>query len=209
MQVLDWPLSPSAVKFGPIWNVGEPEFGFPPIRTRSPYWAFEYSHPPADETTRREVAALLNKGRGLAAYRVYDPRVPYPQYWEKIVRDSGSTSIVPTITVTAVDKAASTITVTSDGSGDIVSADDPIAFDLNGQRHYFRATDRTEISGSTDIPVAFRPRSTEGSLSIAASRIKPTANFILRNQAGIFGPTGVDHFTDITLSGVETWDYPT
>jgi hypothetical protein len=87
--------------------------------------------------------------------------------------------------------------------------DDPIAFDHNGLRHYYRSSDNLTLSGELQtLGVYLQPRVAITTLvaddEILLDRINPTCRFVIyvNDRDGL---TNADGYTSFKLKGVEYW----
>lgn len=197
MEEYDWLWCPNEIEFGPSHTVHDPEFGKQPHGYRSPNWVFRLSLPPQDLDNRRKIESFLARTEGTAIVNVYDPRTEMPKHFE-------TSGVVPSLTVTAMDRAARTLTVTG-AAGDIITEGDPMSFIVGGVKYYFRAMQDLVLSGAAQsLEVYIRPRLTQ-TFSVFANRIKPTCRFVIGNINQTGGSTNTDKVSEFELSGVEYW----
>ena len=204
MSEYDWIWCANEVEFKPSYSVHKPEFGKQAHEFMSPYWSFELGLPPKDMTQRREIESFLARTEGVGIVNVYDPRLPAPAYWQKYMDGHPPAGLIPELTITAMDRVASTIKVLGQ-DGDLITTGDPIAFTHAGVRYYFKAHHDLWLDGTEQsLDVFIRPRISLSGLSIVADRERPTARFLIEiNDTG--GRTGLNRMTDYRLSGVEYW----
>jgi hypothetical protein len=205
MEEYDWIWSPTSITFQPNYYVHEPVFGKQVHQFGSPHWVFELKLPPKAERDRREIAAFFAKTQGKSVVNVYDPRIPVPAIYYSDRNSNLIEHIIPSLTVKAVNRLTSTITV-SGREGDVITVDDPIGFTHAGIRHYYKALDTLTLDGTDqELSVYLRPRSSLTGLDIeltGTDRIKPTCRFqIAINNKG--GMTNADGMSDFMLKGVE------
>jgi hypothetical protein len=179
-------------------------FGSQYHQTAEPHWIVELGFPPIFEDDRAALEAVFHQS-GVPIFAIPDPRRKWPRHYANI-DESVRSSVIPTLTLTTMDRATSTITVTGT-DGDVVEQGDPLGFTLNSARHYFKAVSRTVISGATDIEVFNRPRLDLTSQSIALERVNVPHWFRL-NRNDI--PEETDLITtSFSLVGTEHWIAPT
>jgi len=200
----NWIWCANEVEFKPSYSVHKPEFGKQAHEFMSPYWMFELGLPPKDLTQRREIESFLARTEGVGVVNVYDPRLPVPAYWRKFSGPSAPQGIIPDLTVKAMDRLASTLTVSGE-AGDLITTGDPIAFTHDNVRYYFKAHHDLWLDGTDQtLEVFIRPRISDSGLDIAAERERPTQRFVIQiNETG--GRTGINRMTDYQLAGVEFW----
>ena len=200
----DWTWCANEVEFKPAYAVHKPEFGKQAHEFMSPYWTFELGLPPKDMQQRREIESFLARTEGVGVVNVYDPRLPVPAYWRKFSGPSAPQGIIPALTVTAMDRVSSTLTI-SGKDGDLITTGDPLAFTHAGVRYYFKAHHDLWLDGTDQtLEVFIRPRVSLTGLDIPVERERPTARFLIEiNETG--GRTGINYMTDYRLSGVEYW----
>lgn len=200
----DWVWCANEVEFKPSYSVHQPEFGKQAHEFMSPYWMFELSLPPKDMTQRRAIESFLARTEGVGVVNVYDPRLPVPAYYKNYAGPNAPQGIVPALSIKAMDRDGSTLTV-SGRDGDLITTGDPIGFVHDGVRYYFKAHEDLWLDGSDQVlPVYIRPRLSLFGLDIQADREKPTARFLIDiNKTG--GRTGINRMTSYQLSGIEYW----
>lgn len=204
MAEYDWVWCANEVEFKPSYAVHKPEFGKQIHAYMSPYWMFELALPPKDMKQRRAIESFLARTEGTAIVNVYDPRVPVPAYYHKLDGPRRPQGMIPDLFVKAMDTASSSLVIAG-RDGDLITTGDPIGFTHAGVRYYFKAHHDLWLDGSDQtLEVFIRPRETISGLNIQVVREKPTARFLIDiNKTG--GRTGLNRFTNYSLSGVEFW----
>lgn len=204
MDEQDWIWCANEVEFKPSYSVHKPEFGKQAHEFMSPFWTFDLGLPPKDMRQRREIESFLARTEGVGIVNVYDPRLPVPAYWQNHSGPNAPKGIIPALTVKAMNREASNLTVLGE-AGDLITTGDPIAFTYQGMRYYFKAHHDLWLDGSEQaLGVFIRPRVSLVDLDITASREKPTARFLIEiNETG--GRTGLNRLTSYKLSGIEYW----
>lgn len=204
--VLDFDWMPSALIFGPMfYTSGNLSYGRQVNSFGDPHFITEMTLPEITEKRRRELFWKCANTENKAIVNAYDSRVSYPQWWKNLVPKNQLESVIPDITVKAMDRENKTITI-SGATDDVIIGDDPIAFTYNNVRYYFRAAIESLKLDGTDqvLPVYLRPRLTIAGLNIVVDRVKPTHRFVF-DFAPMFkeARTNSDGFTPITVQGVE------
>lgn len=205
MNEHDWIWRPNSIKFAKSYRTHPPEFGKQNHVFGSPFWTFELTLPPKDNDTRREIEAFFAKTEGRDVVNVYDPRVPYPKFYQNHPTHNGRMeyeAVIPDLVVKQTITSSSSIVVQGT-SGDVISIDDPIAFTHLGYRHYYRSLETLVLDGTDQtLSVALRPRFNLTGLTTLAERIRPTQRFLIDiNDIG--GMTDVNMFTEYMLKGIE------
>lgn len=197
MQEFEWTWQPNSIVMKPQRYVHEPMFGKQAHSYADPHWMFELTLPPAKESVRREIEAMIEMSEGINVFNVHDPRVPIPAHHT-------SEGAVPPLTVLETDRSASRIRVNGT-NGDVITTGDPIAFTKSGKRHYYKAAETITLTGIDQwLDVYIRPRESILDVNVLADRIRPTCRFII-DMSAIGGLTSANDFTDFTLRGVEYW----
>ena len=196
MRIVDWPFCSTRTRFEPSYAVSAPAFGRAPHEHMSPFWMAELGLPDAFEDRRREIEAVLADIEGVAIVEAFDSRCPRPRALAK-------GAAIPALTISAMDEAARSVTVTGT-AGDIITKGDPLAVTAGGVRHYFKARADLTLTGNADtLPVFIRPRLTVSGVSLVVERDKPRCRFILDS-------TNVSNVTErkvtaTTISLIEYW----
>lgn len=203
MSGIDWVWCPNGITFGPSYSMHAPTFGKVPHEFMSPHWVFEFDLPDKDLGERRDIEKALAESEGKIPFNVYDPRCPYPAHYLGKAGKNAPASIIPTLTVKAIDKATSTIIV-SGQDRDLITHGDPIAFTYDDVRYYFKSKDDLRLTGSDQVLRVFlRPRVSLTGLSIDVDRIRPTCRFDVDiNNTGGKTERGMTNFS---LRGIENW----
>ena len=200
-RVVDWPLTTSEVRFEPSYGTRPPDFGRQAHEFMPPFWVCRITTPPLSERDRRRAESVLADIEGTAVVALHDPRCPVPF---ALRASAEAASEVPALTVVGMSEGDRSLGVRGT-SGDTITEGDPLAFTLDGQRHYFKARAGLALDGTTQtLPVFIRPRRTVGGLGVAAQRFKPRAHFII-DATQLETVTRVDGFTPTTITGVEHW----
>lgn len=205
MNEHDWIWRPNSVTFKRNYFAHTPEFGKQSHVFGSPYWSFELQLPPKKDDDRRAIDTFLANTEGRDVVNVYDPRVPYPKFYDRFKDEYDAIAIesmIKPLNVKALARATSTITVSGE-AGDRITMDDPIAFTHLGIRHYYRAAEDLDLTGSDQVlKVTLRPRVTITGLDITTVRIRPTQRFLIDiNNTG--GQTDANSLTSFSLRGIE------
>lgn len=204
MDFVDWTLCPNNVTFDYDDGYFPPALGRKPTRNRSPNWFVNFRFPDATEDKQRLLDGLKYQSpQGL--FNIADPSRPYPMYWKRIIECSNilPADIVPRVTVSAMDAAARTITISGE-VGDVITVGDPLAFTQDGYRYYFRAGADLQVTGGDQpLPVIYEPLRTLSFAAIDLDRISPTMRFQVALN-GLSGSIGLSRLAQLgDLSGVE------